>query len=817
MNRVRRHMQAWLIGVGIVVGGCASADASAGLGDASPETLGMSAQKLSELSGTLGEWVKDKRLPGCILLAARKGKVVYRHAAGYADVEAGRKMTADTPVMVASMTKPIVATAVMMLCERGKLSLDDPIGKHLPKFRDLKVKGGGTANPRIRHLLCHTSGMGAPAGDARAREAVEPASGQTALSAFVDALAAKPLAFEPGKGFGYSSDAYCVLGRIIEVVAGQTCEAFLRKEILDPLGMDDSTFRIDAALKEKLAVRYRRSRVDEAWQRDKVTEAWIGKLRGRLYPLYPAGGLVSTADDMAAFVQLFLNDGTYDGKRLLKKETVEMMTRNHTPDAKSGWGLGWSKFYEDHCPIGSSPLHVNHAGMFGTYMFGDPAFDLAVVFLQQLDLRGHLAEESFKLVRSAVQIDRKAPPDYGLPHVATFDFEDGKTDRWQPTDPKAWRIKDLGDRKVYNQFAQSKYKPKHRSPFNISWLKDTLLGDFVIDYTLRSTTKTYGHRDMCLFFAKQDPIHFYYVHMGFKSDAHSNSIMIVNDAPRVTLIQDKMAGKSNDYDMTDAITHYRKGGTKWTDEWHHVRLVRRADAGTIEVYFNDFSTPHMYAIDKTFQWGHIGIGSFDDTGYWDEIKIWGEVVTPGEAGEASSPVEIEKMFNGRDLTGWTVHGTEKWYVQDGLLVCESGPEKKYGYLSYNDSPKDFDFSLKFKLIGSGNSGVFFRSVLHGVRITGWQAEVAPKNTGGVYESGGRGWLHKPEPAAETAYKHEEWNDYRVRVVGDHVQVWINGVKAVDFHDAKVGKGQSRGKIALQIHSGGGVKVLWKDLVLRRLD
>ncbi len=799
--------------LGLMLTGTLLAD-DRSLSHAKPADVGMSAQKLAEVSAALQRWVGEKRLPGGIVLAARDGKVVFHHAVGHADVEAGRRMTPETPVMVASMTKPITATAVMMLAEQGKLSIDDPVHTYLPAFKDQKVYGGGTATITIQQLLCHTSGM--DQWDESGNRPVEPAAGQTVLTAFVDGLAKRPLQAKPGEHFTYSSNGYAVLGRVIEVVSGQTCEQFITERVLKPLGMTHSTFRMTAELVEKLPTIYARRELGPSWRPDGHMIAWKKRLVGKLAPIYPAGGLISTAGDMARFCQMVLNRGALDGTRLLKPATVERMCRNHTPGAASGWGLGWSKYYKEHCPIGSSPRHVNHAGLFGTYMFVEPAFDLVVVFLQQLDLRGHLAEESFKLVRSAVKVDPDQAPDYGLPLVARFDFEDGKAERWQPTDPKAWRIKTVDGRKVYNQYAQSKYKPKYRSPFNISWLTGLELGDFVIEYRLRSTTKTYGHRDMCLFFGKQDAQNFYYVHMGFKGDANSNSIMIVDDKPRVSIIQDKLADKDNDYTFTESITHQRVGGTKWTDEWHRVRLIRRADAGTIEVYFNDVATPHMYAIDKTFGAGQIGIGSFDDTGYWDEITVWGDVAS-GQGNVDAGTGRGERLFNGKDLTGWTVHGNEKWYVHDGLLVCESGPEKKYGYLSYKDSPQDFDLSLRFKLIGSGNSGVFFRSVLDGVKITGWQAEVAPKNTGGVYESGGRGWLHKPGPAAEPAYRHEAWNDYRVRVVDDHVQVWINGVKAVDFRDAKVGKGQPDGKIALQIHSGGGVKVLWKDLLLKRLE
>src|ERR1041385_5220858 len=117
-----------------------------------------------------------------------------------------------------------------------------------------------------------------------------------------------------------------------------------------------------------------------------------------------------------------------------------------------------------------------------------------------------------------------------------------------------------------------------------------------------------------------------------------------------------------------------------------------------------------------------------------------------------------KIFNGKDLAGWTVHGTEKWYVDDGELVCESGPDKQYGYLSTNKNYKDFILRLKFKQEANGNSGVFFRSSIEGVKISGWQVEVAPKNhsTGGIYESYGRGWLIKPKPKDEKILKQGRW-------------------------------------------------------------
>jgi hypothetical protein len=174
------------------------------------------------------------------------------------------------------------------------------------------------------------------------------------------------------------------------------------------------------------------------------------------------------------------------------------------------------------------------------------------------------------------------------------------------------------------------------------------------------------------------------------------------------------------------------------------------------------------------------------------------------------------IFNGRDLSGWTVHGTERWYVEGGELVCESGPEKQYGYLSTNKPYKNFDFSVRFKQEANGNSGVFFRSGIEGVKISGWQVEVAPEgqHTGGIYESYGREWLIKPKPEDERHLKAGKWNKLRIRVVNDEVTTWLNGHQMITLKDETIGKGE--GFIALQIHDGGGIKVRWKKFRMQEL-
>ena len=155
--------------------------------------------------------------------------------------------------------------------------------------------------------------------------------------------------------------------------------------------------------------------------------------------------------------------------------------------------------------------------------------------------------------------------------------------------------------------------------------------------------------------------------------------------------------------------------------------------------------------------GHIGL---QDHGH--EVRFRNIKVRKLPSGTA--------LFNGQDLTGWTIYGTEKWYAEDGNIVCESGPDEEYGYLGTDKTFKDFDLTLQFKQEADGNSGVFIRSSIEGTKISGWQAEVAPPghDTGGIYESYGRGWLIKPDSVKDAALKMGEWNTMRIRASGDKV-------------------------------------------------
>src|SRR5690606_3983895 len=175
------------------------------------------------------------------------------------------------------------------------------------------------------------------------------------------------------------------------------------------------------------------------------------------------------------------------------------------------------------------------------------------------------------------------------------------------------------------------------------------------------------------------------------------------------------------------------------------------------------------------------------------------------------------LFNGKNLDGWIQHGEEKWYVENGELVCESGPKAEYGYLSTNRGYKDFELSLEFLQEADGNSGVFVRSTFDGTKVSGWQVEVAPMglHTGGVYESYGRGWLIKPDPEKEKVLKEGEWNTLKIRLVDGSITSWLNGTQMIHLEDQTLAKGE--GAIALQIHDGGGIKVRWRNIQLVSLD
>ena len=192
------------------------------------------------------------------------------------------------------------------------------------------------------------------------------------------------------------------------------------------------------------------------------------------------------------------------------------------------------------------------------------------------------------------------------PVIFTEDFEKGH-ERWETTDAESWTHRKIEGNHVFGiNRRSSKYRPKVRSPHHIALIKDVQVADFVLTFRVKSTKDTGGHRDCCVFFNWQDPQNFYYVHLGARPDPHSGQIMIVKNAPRKALTKNK-------------------NNTPWKNEtWHNVKLVRDSKAGTITVYFDDMTKPHMQVTDKTFGKGRVGIGSFDDMNDFDNIKLRGK-------------------------------------------------------------------------------------------------------------------------------------------------------------------------------------------------
>lgn len=254
-------------------------------------------------------------------------------------------------------------------------------------------------------------------------------------------------------------------------------------------------------------------------------------------------------------------------------------------------------------------------------------------------MRTIITSAVFGLITTAALAQETASPlaeqfepkkeNYDLPLVFSEDFEAGNANRWEPTDKSAWTVKDQGGNKVYALIKKrSDFTPRVRSPYNRSLVKDVEVRDFVMDVKLQSTHPDYAHRDLCLFFGYQNDSHLYYVHFGKKTDDHANQIFIVNGSDRK-----KISTKTTP-------------GTNWDNEWHHARIARHAKSGGIAVFFDDMQTPVMTAKDKTFTSGRIGVGSFDDTGQFDHVTIYGNKPRP-PLGKVQGAITL----NGRPLEG----------------------------------------------------------------------------------------------------------------------------------------------------------------------
>ena len=375
-----------------------------------PEDVSMSSARLTRLTTLMQGYINRKEVAGVVTLIARQGRVVHFDGLGHRSVEDAAPMATDTIFRLASMTKPIVAVAAMMLYEEGAFQLSDPVSKWLPEFKNMQViEPGATAGTytlrparipiTVRHVLTQTSGVQNSDGVMQAAYAkIAPRSvPNDTLGAFVSRLATLPLNFEPGTRWHYgpSGASMNVVGRLVEVISHQSLDQFLAERIFKPLQMRDTHYYVPETKLSRFAVLYKPG-VDQKIEIDEPPTAASLNVREGTY-FGGSGGLVSTATDYFRFQQMMLNGGELDGVRLLGRKTVELMTANHTGDLYTSQvpGLGFGLSVSVVTDVGASAQH----GSLGTYGWGgatgpvyfvDPVEQLIGIFMIQLRPYAHL-------------------------------------------------------------------------------------------------------------------------------------------------------------------------------------------------------------------------------------------------------------------------------------------------------------------------------------------------------------------------------------------------------------------------------------------
>ena len=385
------------------------------LAPTAPETVAVSSERLERLTATLQRYVDDGQLAGAVALVARHGRVLYHEAFGMRDMESSAAMQKDAIFRIASQSKALVSVAVMVLQEQGKLLISDKLSKHLPEFEATTVaveqdKGGykveASRRPiTLRDLLTHTAGIDYGNGIAEDRWAKADIQGwyfahrEEVVGETVARMASLPFSAHPGERFvyGYNTD---ILGAVVERVSGQSLDDFLRQAILDPLGMEDTHFYLPPSKEGRLATVY--SATERGLERAPEPGLGIGQghyVKGPRVSFSGGAGLVSTARDYARFLQMMLNGGTLDGRRVLSRKSVDLMTVDHLNGIEfrpgQGFGLGFSVVTD----LGArgAPGTVGEFGWGGAYhstYWVDPREGLVVVYLTQLIPAGGLDEHS---------------------------------------------------------------------------------------------------------------------------------------------------------------------------------------------------------------------------------------------------------------------------------------------------------------------------------------------------------------------------------------------------------------------------------------
>jgi CubicO group peptidase (beta-lactamase class C family) len=386
-----------------------------------PEEVGMSVAGLEKIRAAIQESIDNKSIPGAVTALARHNKLVWYEAQGLSDVEAGTPMPKDGIFRMMSSTKVITAVAVLMMLDEGKLSVDDPVSRFLPTFKDQKVavpkpEASNLLNVElvpaarditIKDLLTHTSGLGSGGAGANANK-FERKPDDT-LADFIPQLGAAALDFEPGSKFAYSPiDGFDVLLRIVEMTSGQPADKFLEERLFRPLDMNDTYFNVPEDKQERIVALYGKTFWTQTW---KVEEPLLGN--GPSTYLYGCGGLFSTVHDYMQFELMLLNHGSLNGRRILKSETVDLMARNHVGSlfaewipivtAGNGFGLGVRVVEDEERGGGRSEGAFGWGGAYGTETWADPKLDVAAAFFIHVSSPPHNVRSAFEeAIRGAV-------------------------------------------------------------------------------------------------------------------------------------------------------------------------------------------------------------------------------------------------------------------------------------------------------------------------------------------------------------------------------------------------------------------------------
>jgi CubicO group peptidase (beta-lactamase class C family) len=341
---------------------------------------GEEAQKSTAIADAIKAHIDKHEIAGAVTVVATRDKVLEIDTVGQADIANNIPMKPDSMFWIASMTKPITGTAIMMLVEEGKISIDDPVSKYIPELAHLKTSDGVERVVTLKHLLTHSSGM--------ADVTSEQSKAAHTLADLVPYYTLQSLHFEPGSKWQYCQSGINTLGRIVEIASGQSYPEFLQKRLFDPLGLKNTTFYPTTEQQARLAKSYKLTD-------GKLDEAPIGFLQGRTpdsHDRVPAanGGLFSTGTDYARFLQMILNNGELDGHRYLKPESVKTMTTVQSGDLVTGftpgngWGLAWCVVRE---PQGVSamlsPGSCGHGGAYGTQAWIDKEKGMVFVLMVQ--------------------------------------------------------------------------------------------------------------------------------------------------------------------------------------------------------------------------------------------------------------------------------------------------------------------------------------------------------------------------------------------------------------------------------------------------